>query len=98
MTASLGFVHVVGRDKESDSVARELEQKIPELTPGDGINASSWLVQKQHGWFMHQSATQGQPLFPAARQTPGQPVHVFLEFVRGDRFVDFVVESFSPQL
>src|SRR6185437_5304341 len=98
VAAALSFVHVVRRDKESDAFPRKLEQQIPELTSCNRIDACRRFIKKEHGGLMHQAAPQCQPLFPAARKASGQPVHVFLEFVRGDGFLDLLVQRLSSQL
>src|SRR5215470_15014710 len=47
---------------------------------------------------MHQRATQSQSLFPSSRETASKSVHILFELVRGDRFLDLLVQSFPSQL
>src|SRR5262249_32785364 len=56
VTATFGFVHVVCGDEESDPVRGELEEKIPQLAPRDGIDARSRFVEKKEFWFVQHSA------------------------------------------
>ena len=44
--APFGFVHVVRRDQQRDSLARELKEEIPQLAPRDGIDAGRRLVEE----------------------------------------------------
>src|SRR5271154_1461411 len=46
VTAAFGFVHIVGGDEESDALAGELEEKIPELAASDGVDAGGGLVEE----------------------------------------------------
>src|SRR6516165_547662 len=54
MAAAFGFVHVMCSYKESDAVAGELEQQVPELAPRDRVNPGGGFVEeKQLGFVQH---------------------------------------------
>src|SRR5690349_23254433 len=65
VTASLGFVHVMGRHKECDPVAVEFEQKIPKLAPRYGIDARSRFVEKEQLGLVQHGAAESQSLIPS---------------------------------
>src|SRR5260370_15461484 len=46
VAAALGFVHVMGGDKKRDAMAGKLDQEIPNLAAGDGIDAAGRPVAK----------------------------------------------------
>src|SRR5579859_2109953 len=75
MAATLGFVHVMSRDKKSDALRGEFEEKIPQLTARDGIYAGGRLVEEEQFWFMEHRAAEREALLPSAgelsRETRG---------------------------
>src|SRR5216683_3335904 len=46
--ATLGFVHVVGGNKERHAEAGEFKKQIPQLAPRHRIDAGGRLIQKQN--------------------------------------------------
>ncbi len=66
------LVHIMRGDENGVAGRGELIDQIPELPPGDGIDAAGRLIQKQNGRFVQDRATKGEPLFPSAGEQPGQ--------------------------
>ena len=87
MIAALRFIHVMSRDEKGHAFTGELEQQIPEFASRDRIDACSWLIEKEHRRFMHERASHGQTLPPAAGKLRCAPVSVRLKMRRGDHFL-----------
>src|SRR5882672_7792751 len=66
MATTLGFVHVMRRDKKCDPVSGEFEKKVPQLAARDGIDARGRLVEEEKFWFMKHGAAQSETLLPTA--------------------------------
>lgn len=48
--AALGFVHEMGREKDSDTIITgEIDQRAPESVAGDRINARRGFVENKYG-------------------------------------------------
>src|SRR5438270_4172504 len=82
--ATLGFIHVMRGDEESHSLASELKEQTPQLTPSHGIDSGCRFVEKQYGGFVHEGAGHGQALAPAAREQPSATVDVWFKVGRSD--------------
>src|SRR5262245_35802044 len=81
MAATFRLIHVVGRHKERDALARELKKQVPQFPPGHGIDASRWLIQEKDFWLVQHSAAQSQALLRAAGKPAGLAVEIGLETV-----------------
>src|SRR5437867_1830457 len=57
-------------DKESDALARKLEQQIPQLAPRHRVNARRRLVEEEHTRLVHQRTSHRKPLSPAMVARP----------------------------
>ena len=72
--AALGLVHVVGRDEQRHPAGGKLEEQIPQLPAGDGVDARGGLVEKQQLRLVDQRAGQREPLLPSAGERAGELV------------------------
>ena len=50
----------------------KVEQEVPQLASGDGVNAGGGFVQEEEFGLVDQRAGQGQALLPSAREGPGE--------------------------
>ncbi len=66
LVAALGFVHVMGGDKDGETVGREFVNLAPELAPRLGVDARGRLVEQQQTWIGQRAGAERKPLFPAA--------------------------------
>src|SRR5215472_8767946 len=74
--AALGFIHVVRGHKKSDAAAAEVEEQVPQLAPGNGIDARRRLVQVNDLGIVEHGAAQREPLFPASGELAGKTLFV----------------------
>ncbi len=61
--AAQGFVHEVSRNEDRDALAAgEIDQELPELVAGDGVNSGGGLIEQEHVGLVQNGNGQGQPL------------------------------------
>ena len=77
--AALGLVHVVRGDEQRHAAGGQLEQQVPQLPPGDGVDAGRRLVEKQQFGLVNQRTRQRQPLLPAAGERAGELIDAVAE-------------------
>src|SRR5437588_11101689 len=87
----------MGRDEERQPLSREFEEEVPELPPRDRIDAGSRFIEKQNRRLMHERASHGEPLSPAAGKQRGAPVEIRLEMGDRDQFVATLLQFFPAQ-
>ena len=70
------FFHIRGRDDDAHArpLGTDLVDQIPELTPGQRINARRGFVEDQQVGVVDQCAAKAQLLLHAARKLSGRPV------------------------
>src|ERR1051325_978250 len=95
--AALSFIHIMRRDKQGHTGAGELKEQIPQLAARDWINAGSWLIEKQHCRMMHERASHGEPLTPAARKQSRAACHVRIDVSECDQFIATFGQSSAAQ-
>src|SRR6266446_9233015 len=72
--AAFGFVEVWCRNHNGDSLARQISQRVPELTTRDGIYSGGWLVQQEDFRLDDQRASERELLLHAPAQLSGEPI------------------------
>src|SRR5215470_13315108 len=87
MAATLGFVHVVRGDEESDAVTGEFEEQIPQLTARDRIDTCGRLVEEEEFRFVKHGAAERKALLPAAGKFSGKTSRVRTEAIELNDFV-----------
>src|SRR5262249_53493708 len=92
MIAALGFIHVMSCDEQRHALTSELKKQVPQLASRDRIDAGSWLIEEEHSGPVHQGASHGKTLPPAAGKLGGTPVDVWLEMRGGDHFVTPLIQ------
>src|SRR5205085_8454587 len=97
MVAAFRFVHVMRGDEERHSLSGEFEEQVPQLTPRDRFDACGRFIEKQNRRLMHERASHGEPLPPAARKQTGAPVEIRLEMGDRDQFVAKLLQFLYAQ-
>src|SRR5438874_9237242 len=97
MIAALRFIHVMGRHKKRHAFTGKLEQQIPQLTAGDWVNSSSRFIEKKHRRSVHERASHGKPLAPAAGQLRSTLVQIRLKMRGCDHFVAPLIQFATAQ-
>ena len=69
---SFRFVHEVGGDENRRALVGQFEQAVPEIPPALRVDRAGGFVQQQQPRFVQRDRGQGQPLFLAAAQGPGE--------------------------
>ena len=64
--AALGLVHVVRRDQDGDTGAREAVDFLPKITPSFRVYAGGRFVEQQQSRLMQQAGGEREALLPAA--------------------------------
>src|SRR5579871_2233384 len=93
MAATLGFVHVMSRDKKGDALRGEFEEKIPQLTARDGIDASGRLIEEEQFRFMEHGAAECEALLPSAGELSREARDIRTEPVCVDDLVDAAFQA-----
>ncbi len=61
--AAQGLVHEVSGDEDRDALAAgEVDQELPELVAGDGVDTGGGLIEQKHVGLVQNGDSQGQPL------------------------------------
>ena len=61
--AAQGLVHEMGGDEDRDALAAgEVDEELPELVAGDGVDARGGLIEQEHVGLVQDGDGQGQPL------------------------------------
>src|SRR2546423_283977 len=76
---AFGLVHVMGGYEKRHPLARELEEQIPKLAARDRIDAGGRLIEKQDCGLMHERASHGETLTPAAGEECGAAIEIRFE-------------------
>src|SRR5512133_2990349 len=97
MIAALGFIHVVSRHEQRHAFAGELEKQIPQLTPGDWIDAGGRLIEEEHARPVHERTSHGQTLTPATGELSSAPVDVRLEMGGGSHLLTPLIQFATAQ-
>ena len=87
----------MGRDEKGHAFTGELEKQIPQFAAGDRINASRWLIEKQHGRPVHKRASHCQTLTPTAGKLRGASADVRLKMRCCDHFVAPLIQFATAQ-
>jgi len=72
--AAGGLVHVGRRHQDRDPLTVELEEELPELEPGHGIDAGRRFVEQKDLGSVEEIAGQSELFLHPARKVPGEPV------------------------
>src|SRR5882724_3486404 len=88
MAAAFGFVHVVRCDEKSDALRGKFEQKIPQLSARNGVDARGRLIEKKQLRFVKHGAAEGEALLPSAGELSSKASDVRTEAVHFHNFVD----------
>src|SRR5206468_11327236 len=75
----------------------ELEEQIPQLAPGDRIDARGRLIKEKHTRSVHERTGHGQTLTPPAGELGSAPDDVRLQMRRGDHFLAPLVQFATAQ-
>src|SRR5215216_1669501 len=97
MIAALRFIHVMSRHEQRHAFTSELEKQIPQLAPGDWIDAGGRLIKEQNARFVHERTSHGQTLTPSTGELRSAPVDVRLQMRRGNHFLAPLVQFATAQ-
>src|SRR5580700_11624874 len=86
LTEALGFVHVMGGEKNGAAGGLELLDQIPKLATGLGIEAGGGLVEKKKVGIANERASKCQALLLASGKIADARILFFLELPEGDGF------------
>ena len=81
------FIHVMGGDEQRHALPGEFEKQIPQFAARDRIDARRRFVEKKNRRLVHERASHGQPLPPAAGKQRRAPVRLGSRCVMRDQFV-----------
>src|SRR5262249_29050115 len=79
------------------TLTRELEKQIPQLAPGDRIDARGRLIKEEYARPVHERTSHGQTLTPATGELASAPVHVRLQMRRANHFLAPLVQFATAQ-
>ena len=74
MRAALRFIHVMRGDKKRHPLPGEFEEQIPQLATRDRIDSGGRFVEEEDGRFVHERASHGEALAPAAGEKRGAAI------------------------
>ena len=86
--ATLGFVHVMGRDEDGFAGVAEVVEQVPNLLSMDRVEAGRWLIEKKQRRIVHERATEREQLAHSARQTSGGRVAFLFEIAQPQQSCD----------
>src|SRR5262245_58111640 len=97
MITALGFIHVVSGYEQRHAFTGELEEQIPQLGPGDWIDAGGRLIKEEHARPVHERTRHGQTLTPATGELASAPVDVRFQMRCGDHFLAPLIQFATAQ-
>ena len=87
--AAQGLVHEVSGDEDRDALAAgEVDQELPELVAGDGVDPGGGLIEQEHVGLVQNGDGQGQPLLEPQGKLLRGGFEMGAEAEPIDKFVD----------
>ena len=87
--AAQGLVHEVSGDEDRDALAAgEVDQELPELVAGDGVDPGGGLIEQEHVGLVQNGDGQGQPLLEPQGKLLRGGFEIGAEAEPIDEFVD----------
>src|SRR6266705_3581316 len=97
MATAFSFIHIVGGDKKRDALAGKIEEQVPELTTGHGIDSGGRFVEKHDLRLVQHRTTKSETLLPTAGELTGLTVYIRRERVLRNDVVDARAELIRAQ-
>src|SRR4029434_6220947 len=97
MITPLRLGHVMRCHKKGHAFAGERKEQVPKLATRDRIDSSRWLIEKKHGWLVHERAGHRQTLTSASCKQSRAPADVRFEMRDRDQLIASVIQLSPAQ-